>query len=65
LQSIRPSGSSSQSVSRRGGCVTPQPGQQLTALSLQDESWASSSLGSWLDVAIASPVLSALQIGET
>ena len=45
--------------------VTPQPGQQLTALNLQDESWAYSSLGSWLDVAIASPVLSALQIGET
>jgi hypothetical protein len=44
--------------------VTPQPGQQLTALSLQDESWAYSSLGSWLDVAIASPVLSSLRIGE-
>ncbi|MFM7311944.1 MAG: hypothetical protein ACKO0M_02055 [Cyanobium sp.] len=44
--------------------VTPQAGQQLSALSLQDESWANSSLGCWLDVAIASPVLAALQIGE-
>ena len=44
--------------------VTPQQGQQLSALSLQDESWANTSLGCWLDVAIASPVLTALQIGE-
>jgi hypothetical protein len=45
--------------------VTPQQGEQLTALSLQSESWSNSTLGSWLDVAIASPLLSALQIGES
>jgi hypothetical protein len=43
---------------------TPLQEQHLGALSLQDESWANTSLGCWLDVAIASPLLSALQIGE-
>ena len=44
--------------------VTPQAGEQLTALSLQDESWAYSSFGSWLDVAIASPVLAACSLAQ-
>jgi hypothetical protein len=44
--------------------VTPQAGQRLTALRLQDGPADPESSSSWLDVAIASPVLSELRIGK-
>lgn len=44
--------------------VTPQPGQRLTALRLQDGPAEPNSISSWLDVAIASPVLTDLWLGK-
>ncbi len=44
--------------------VTPQAGQRLTALRLQDDLADDESISSWLDIAIASPVLESLTIGK-
>lgn len=44
--------------------VTPQPGQRLTALRLQDGYGDDETVSSWLDIAIASPILSELWIGK-
>ena len=44
--------------------LTPQAGQRLTALRLQDGYGDDESVSSWLDLAIASPVLTELWIGK-
>lgn len=44
--------------------LTPLPGEQLTALSLQNKWWERRSSSAWLDVAIAAPSLQSLIIGE-
>jgi hypothetical protein len=45
--------------------VTPLPSERLTALHLQDGDAHPTTISSWLDVAIASPVLTDLRIGKS
>ncbi|MFN9933341.1 MAG: hypothetical protein ACK55R_10315 [Cyanobacteriota bacterium] len=45
-------------------CLTPLPGEQLTALSLQNKVWEQRTFSAWLDVASAAPSLQSLIIGE-
>ena len=44
--------------------LTPLPGEQLTALSLQNKAWEQRTTSAWLDLVIAAPFLQALIIGE-